>query len=200
MVSLASAGKAVIKTKYGGSSVKTNYSVKSAGQEVIKAMYRSKDGGYVIRKKTGRTSQKDPFVKAVNQYLNQKGAQDVSRIYSSKSRIAHGAEGMWGVKLADGTKGWITERGTFVSQDDVRNVLHSVDSTNVGAREGISLEGAWDAMSPAEKARFAKEVDAFDWETFWKEMYPAEGKASDDDTQTDLYYELLAKLKIAKKW
>lgn len=200
MASVKSAGKTVIGNRYGTSKVKTSYSAKSAGKELIKGFYKSKDGGYVIRQKTGRTSQKDPFVRAVNQYLNQKGSMDVERIYAFKSRISHGAEGMWGVKLSDGTKGWITERGTFVGHDDVRNVLHSVDCTNVGAREGVSLEGVWNDMSPAEKAKFAKDVDSFDWDTFWKEMYPKQGEASDDDTQTDLYYELLAKLKVAKNW
>lgn len=200
VASVKTAGKKLIERKYGPSTVKTSYSVKTAGKELVKGFYKSKDGGYVIRQKTGRTSQKDPFIRAANQFLNQKGAMDISRVYSKNSRISHGAEGMWGVKLSDGTKGWITERGTFVGHDDVRNVLHSVDCTNVGAREGISLEGAWNDMSPTEKAKFAKEVDAFDWDTFWKEMYPTKGKASDDDTQTDLYYELLAKLNVVKKW
>lgn len=169
-------------------------------QEVKKALYRNKQGQLVIKQKAGRTSVKDPFMRAANQYLSSKGAKDIARIYAQGSRVSHGAEGMWGAKLADGTKGWITERGTFVAHDDVKNVLHSVDATNVAAREGISLEGAWDDMSPAEKAKFARDVDEFDWDSFWKEMYPSKDKASDDDTQTDLYYELLAKLKIAKNW
>lgn len=177
---------------------KAKKSVETA-QEVKKALYRNKQGQLVIKQKAGRTAVKDPLMRAANAYLSTKGAKDIARIYAHGSRISHGAEGMWGAKLADGTKGWITERGSFISHDDVKDVLHSIDATNVAAREGISLEGAWDDMSPAEKAKFAKDVDEFDWDTFWKEMYPTKG-GSDDDTQTDLYYELLAKLKVAKNW
>lgn len=170
------------------------------GREVKKALYRNKQGQLVIKQKAGRTSMKDPFVKAANAYLNKTGSLDIRRVYAYNSKVAHGTEGMWGVKLEDGSKGWIRENGTFVSQKDIGDVLRSVDMTNVMAREGISLEGMWNAMNAQEKADFAKVVDDFDWQSFWKEMYPAEGRGASDDAQTDLLYSLLAQLKVVKNW
>ena len=169
-------------------------------QEVKKALYRNKQGQLVIKQKAGRTSVKDPFMKAANAYLNKSGSLDIRRVYAYTSKVAHGTEGMWGVKLEDGSKGWIRENGTFVSQKDIGDVLRSVDMTNVMAREGISLEGMWNAMNAQEKADFAKVVDDFDWQSFWKEMYPAEGRGASDDAQTDLLYNLLAQLKVVKNW
>lgn len=196
------AGKQIKRTvdKYTGKKYR-NQIKKGAKevQELKKALYKNKNGQYVIKQKAGRTSLKDPFMKAANLYLEQSGAMDIVRLYSQTSRVAHGANGMWGVRMADGSKGWITERGTYISQKDVKDVLHSVDSTSVGQLNGVSLEGLWEDMSPAQKAKFAKEVDEFDWDKFWKEMYPKDGEP-DGDVQDELYMELLAKLGVSMDW
>ncbi len=197
--------KSVTKSakQFAGESIKGYKDTKKVlakGKEIKKALYRNAKGQMVIKQKSGRTSMKDPFIRAANQYLNRSGALDIERLYAYNSKVAHGAEGMWGVKLSDGSKGWLREDGSFVSQKDVADVLRSVDCTNVMAREGLSLEGMWNAMNPAKKAEFARAVDDFDWERFWREMYPGEKGGASDDAQTDLLYSLLAQLKVINEW
>lgn len=184
-----------------GASIILDKDVKKAykkGVEIKTALYRTAKGGYSIKRKRGKTSVKDPLIKAINEYLTSGGPR-ISKVYAYASRVMHGAPGMQGVRFEDGAKGWIKDDGGIILEKDVRDVLHSLDCLNVVAREGISLEGLYDAMSPAKKAEFARLVDGFDWNTFWKEMYP-DGHGASDDRQTDLFYDLLAHLKLINKW
>ena len=164
------------------------------------AYYRNKKGGYTLQPKRGRTSQKDPVAVALNRYAQKNvGASAVAYVYSSRSKVVRGTENLLAVRLQGGAKGWITETGNFLSADQLRNVLHSVDSTSPASVMGISLLDIYDSLSAQEKAEFADKVRDFDWDQMFEEMYPKDGVA-EADTQMDAYMELLETLGDIKGW
>lgn len=164
------------------------------------AYYRSKQGGYTVQPKRGKTSTKDPVAVALNRYANNNvGASTVTYIYSSKSRVLRSTSNMLAVKLQGGAKGWITERGKFISEDQLRNVLHSVDCTSPAAVVGVSLLDLYDSLTPQQKAEFSDKLRDFDWDQMFEEMYPKDGVV-EADTQMDAYMELLETLGDLKGW
>lgn len=164
------------------------------------AYYKSKKGGYTVQPKRGRTSAKDPVAVALNRYAKHNvGASTVAYIYSSKSRVLRSTSNMLAVRLQGGAKGWITESGTFVSADQLRNVLHSVDSTSPAAVAGVNLLDLYDSLTTQQKAEFADKVRDFDWDQMFEEMYPKDGVA-EADTQMDAYLELLETIGDLKGW
>lgn len=164
------------------------------------AYYRSKKGGYVLKPKRGRTSTKDPVAVALNRYAKANvGASAVNMIYSPKSRVLRSTRNLLAVKLTGGAKGWITEKGMFMSEQRLRDVLKSVDATSPAAVVGVSLLDIYDSLSPQQKAEFADRVRDFDWDEMFKEMYPKDGVA-EADTQMDAYLELLTTLGDLKGW
>ena len=164
------------------------------------AYYKSKKGGYVLKPKRGRTSTKDPVAVALNRYAKANvGASTVSMVYASKSKVLRSTENLLAVKLKGGAKGWITEKGKFMSEEQLRNVLKSVDATSPAAVAGVSLQDIYDSLSPQKKAEFADRVRDFDWDQMFAEMYPKDGVA-EADTQMDAYLELLTTLGDLKGW
>lgn len=164
------------------------------------AYYRNKKGGYVLRPKRGRTSAKDPVAVALNRYAKSNiGASTVSMVYAPKSKVLRSTGNLLAVKLKGGAKGWITEKGVFMSEQRLRDVLKSVDATSPAAVAGVNLLDIYDSLSPQQKAEFADRVRDFDWDEMFKEMYPKDGVA-EADTQMDAYLGLLTTLGDLKGW
>lgn len=154
---------------------------------------KNRQGGIEARAGGRRSRSTDPVVRRLTasglSTTNLNGRR-VSWIYSQNSRVMQGTDVMLAVKLNTGERGWLTDTGDFLGEKDLRDVLHSVDSTTAAAVQGISLADMFDAMNPAQRAQFAERVRDFDWDAFWAEFYPAEGNP-DLDSQMDLYMELL---------
>ena len=164
------------------------------------AYYRNKKGGYTLQPKRGRTSQKDPVAVALNRYAQKNvGASAVAYVYSSKSRVIRGTEHLLAVKLASGAKGWITSEGKFLSEEQLRNVLKSVDATSPASVMDVKLLDIYDSLTAQQKAEFAEKIRNFDWDKMFEEMYPKDGVAEADE-QMDAYFELLETLGDIKGW
>lgn len=157
------------------------------------AYYKHKKG-YTVQPKRGKTSQKDPVARRLNLYAGK--VQDgrwVTHIYAQKSRVMRGTDNLLAVKLNTGEKGWITDKGLFIAEDDVRKMLYSVDQTLAGISEGSALLDLYDSLSVADKAKVAEAIRDYDWESFWKEMYPTRGSRSVDN-QYENYDELVERI------
>lgn len=165
------------------------------------AYYKSRQGGYTLQRKRGKTSVKDPIAVRLNRFLqsNPKMGQYISYVYSGKSRVIRGTESLLAVKLNSGAKGWITTEGRFISEEQLRNTLHSVDCTSPAAVVGVNLRDIYESLSPQKKAEFAEKVQDFDWDAMFEEMYPEDGEASADQ-QMDAYLELLETLGDVAGW
>lgn len=118
---------------------------------------------------------------------------NIVHFYAPKSRVMRSVKGMMAVKLGDGQKGWITQDRTFVSEWDVKMMMRSLDHTTAGWGSPVSLEETWDQATPAQRARMAKVMSSVDWDEFWKEYYPKEGR-EDYDHQADMYDAIVDKL------
>lgn len=200
MASLKTAGKRVINRTFGGTAVKAYVgpSLTKTGKEVIKAVYKTKDGGYVTKRKSGRTSQKDPVAAALNRYYSAGGKKAITWIYSAKSRVIRRTDTMLAVR-AGKEKGWIDSEGRFLSEKKLRDSLYAIDSTLVSAVKGISLLSIYDSMTPAQRAEFAEKTRNIDWDAFWDEMYTEEG-AAPFDRQLQLYTDLIYELGVSAGW
>lgn len=117
---------------------------------------------------------------------------NVVHYYAPKSKVMRSIRGMTAVKLSDGTKGWITDKG-FLSEWDVKMMMRSLDHTTAGWGSPVSLEETWDQATPTQRARMAKIMNSVDWDEFWKEYYPKDGR-EDYDTQADMYDAIVDKL------
>lgn len=158
------------------------------------AYYRNRKGGYTLQRKRGNTSQKDPVARRLNLYAGKvPDGRWITHIYAQRSRVMRGTENMLAVKLNTGAKGWITDKGSFIAEDDVRKMLYSVDQTLAGISEGSALLDLYDSLSVAEKAKLAEALRDYDWDAFWKEMYPTKGARSVDN-QYENYDELVEKI------
>ena len=164
------------------------------------AYYKNRKGGYTLQRKRGATSQKDPVARRLNLYAGKvPDGRWVTHIYAQRSRVMRGTENMLAVKLNTGEKGWVTDKGRFMSEADLRNVLHSVDCTSPASVMDISLLDIYDSLTAQQKAEFADRVRDFDWDQMFEEMYPKDGVA-EADTQMDAYMELLETLGDIKGW
>ena len=159
------------------------------------AYYKHRKGGYTLQRKRGATSQKDPVARRLNLYQQSSVGKGryITHIYAQRSRVMRGTENMLAVKLNTGEKGWVTDKGSFIAEDDVRKMLYSVDQTLAGISEGSALLDLYDSLSVAEKAKVAEALRDYDWEAFWKEMYPTKG-ARNVDNQYENYDELVERI------
>lgn len=156
------------------------------------AYYKNKKGGYTLQRKRGATSVKDPVARRLNLYHNANvgNGRYIMHIYAQRSRVMRGTENLLAVKLNTGEKGWVTTEGRFLGEDEIRKMLYSVDRTLAGMSEESALLGLYDSLSPADKAKVAEALQDYDWDVFWKEMYPEKGRRSVDN-QFDNYDELV---------
>ena len=126
---------------------------------------------FVLRQRTGRLSQKG-VAGAINRYYEQGGTRVGNiYIYARNSRVMQGTKNIVAAKIGD-EKGWFTVEGRFISEDDFRNQLHSIDSTMVGQGYNEALVKKWDSLSPLQKAKVVDEFRNFNWDQFWTEFYP----------------------------
>lgn len=132
----------------------------------------------------------------------QYGMENIVHVYSLKSRVMSSRPGFQAVKLktSDGVvRGWVTEAGGFVGEEDLRNMLYSVDSTSSAKVSGVSLLDLYDSLDNAQKAEFAERTKDIDWDDFWKEMYPQKGVFV-PDVQMDAYMGLIELFGDLKHW
>lgn len=200
MASLKKAGQKAISNTFGGSAVKQYIkpSLKKSGKEFTKAVYKTKEGGYVVKQKMGKTSTKDPIASGLNRYYQAGGQRQITYVYATKSRSMRSTDSMLAVRMGK-EKGWISAEGKFVSEDRLRNTLYAIDSTIVSAVKGVSLLDIYDAMSASQKVEFAQKLEKVDWDAFWEEMYPEEGM-SPFDAQMNAYMDLLYELGVSSGW
>lgn len=156
------------------------------------AYYRNKKGGYTLQRKRGATSVKDPVARRLNLYHNANvgNGRYIMHIYAQRSRVLRGTENLLAVKLNTGEKGWVTVEGRFLGEDEIRKMLYSVDRTLAGMSEESALLGLYDSLSPTDKAKVVEALQDYDWDVFWKEMYPEKGHRN-IDSQFDNYDELV---------
>lgn len=117
---------------------------------------------------------------------------NVVHYYAPKSKVMRSVRGMTAVKLSDGQKGWISGKG-FVGEWDVKMMMRSLDHTTAGWGSPVSLEETWDQATPQQRARMAKIMNSVDWDEFWKEYYPKDGR-EDYDAQADMYDAIVDRL------
>lgn len=128
----------------------------------------------------------------------QRSGVEVKHWYSGRSRVMASTDVMKAVKLADGTKGWMDIlRNKFVSEDDIRRMLYSLDKTQMGLVEGISLLDIYDNLTVQQKAEFAEVYRKVDWDVFWEENYQEE---LDFDRKMDAYENLLLMFGTIAGW
>ena len=105
---------------------------------------------------------------------------NIVHFYAPKSRVMRSVEGMRAVKLSDGTKGWITDKGGFRTMHDVQMTMRSLDHTIFGQGLDYSLEETFLQASPKQQAEMARMLENVDWEKFWNNYYPEDtGRAAD---------------------
>ena len=167
--------------------VKPNSFVKKA------LAYYSTGDGIRARAKTGKTSLKDPILRVLNMSTgNLPLGKFVKLIYSRNSKVVRGSENMLAVKLNTGEKGWLDTRyGTFVSEQNLRAVLYSIDSTFVAGLTDTNLLAEYDSLSPADKVKLAEGLEFFDWDEFWAEIGSDDESILDIDRSTQAYMDLV---------
>lgn len=212
MTSLKRAGQAYIrskakKPKTAGEVVLDLFdpSLLKAGRK-LRAYRRGK--GYAIKPASGPTSRKDPTAVMLNRLLElNEGATDLrdiiipKHVYSKTSRVIRSLDDFLAIKTLTGEKGWIDESGGFFSEDAlVRQILRGLDSTSYGASADLSLEAMYLAMSPLKRAQFAKKASAIDWDQFFKELYPANGRIPPLSEQKKKIYGVALEMGIDLGW
>ena len=127
---------------------------------------------FVLRRRTGKLSQKG-VAGRLNMYYEQGGTR-VGRIfvYSQSSRVMQGTDNLLAVKIGE-EKGWLTETGRFIGEEEFRAQLHSIDSTSVGQYDDMdALVKKWDSLSAAQKAKVVDAFRDYNWDDFWAQFYP----------------------------
>ena len=115
--------------------------------------------------------------------------------YAPKSKVMRSIRGMTAVKLADGQKGWITDKGDFRTMHDVQMTFRSLDHTIFGQGLDYSLEETFLQASPKQQAEMAKMLESVDWEKFWNNYYPEDtGKAADIMYPDEIFADIITKM------
>ena len=134
------------------------------------------------------------------------GGVKVSHVYSLRSKVVRSIPGMTAVKVnrvvgqvanpeffAQASRGWIKSSGEIVTEHEIKMALRSLDYTTVGWGSPISLEETYEKATPEQRAKMAEIISSIDWDEFWKEYYPKEGREN-YDTQADMYDAIVSKL------
>ena len=120
---------------------------------------------------------------------------NIVHFYAPKSRVMRSVEGMRAVKLSDGTKGWITDKGGFRTMHDVQMTFRSLDHTIFGQGLDYSLEETFLQASPKQQAEMAKMLQSVDWEKFWNNYYPEDtGRAADIMYPDEIFSQIITKM------
>ena len=134
------------------------------------------------------------------------GSIKVTHVYSLKSKVVRSIPGMRAVKVnrvvgqvanpeffAQASRGWIKSSGEMVTEHETKMHLRSLDHTTVGWGSPVSLEETYEKATPEQKAKMAEILSEIDWDAFWKEYYPKEGRENYDH-QADMYDWVVTKL------
>lgn len=134
------------------------------------------------------------------------GSIKVTHVYSLKSKVVRSIPGMRAVKVnrvvgqvanpeffTQASRGWIKSSGELVTEHEIKMNLRSLDHTTVGWGSPVSLEETYEQASPEQKAKMAEIISGIDWDEFWKEYYPKEGREN-YDKQADMYDAVVTKL------
>ena len=134
------------------------------------------------------------------------GSIKVTHVYSPKSRVVRSIPGMMAVKVnrvvgqvanpeffTQASRGWIKASGEIVTEHEIKMKLRSLDHTTVGWGSPVSLEETYEQATPEQRARMAEIISDIDWDAFWKEYYPKEGRENYDH-QADMYDWVVTKL------
>ena len=134
------------------------------------------------------------------------GGISVTHVYAPKSRVVRSIPGMRAVKVnrvvgqvanpeffAQASRGWIKSSGELVTEHEIKMNLRSLDHTTVGWGSPVSLEETYEKATPEQRARIAELVSEIDWDAFWKEYYPKDGRENYDH-QADMYDSIVSKI------
>ena len=134
------------------------------------------------------------------------GGISVTHVYAPKSRVVRSIPGMRAVKVnrvvgevanpeffAQASRGWIKSSGEFYTEHEAKMALRSLDHTTVGWGSPISLEETYEQATPEQRAKMAEILSEIDWDAFWKEYYPKDGRENYDH-QADMYDSIVNKI------
>lgn len=100
--------------------------------------------------------------------------QPVEYVYARKSRVIRGTDNLLAVRLKGGVKGWLTKDNRVITQNDMADLMHSLDGTIASSAFGFSFEEIWNRMSAQQRAELVDALKDMDWENFWKQEYNPE--------------------------
>lgn len=134
------------------------------------------------------------------------GSIKVTHVYSPKSKVVRSIPGMRAVKVnrvvgqvanpeffTQASRGWIKNSGEIVTEHEIKMKLRSLDHTTVGWGSPVSLEETYEQATPEQRAKMAEIISDIDWDAFWKEYYPKDGRENYDH-QADMYDWVVTKL------
>lgn len=134
------------------------------------------------------------------------GSIKVIHVYAPKSKVVRSIPGMRAVKVnrvvgqvanpeffTQASRGWIKSSGEIVTEHEIKMKLRSLDHTTVGWGSPVSLEETYEQATPEQRARMAEIISDIDWDAFWKEYYPKDGRENYDH-QADMYDWVVTKL------
>lgn len=104
----------------------------------------------------------------------------VEYVYSRNSRVLRGTASLMGVRLSDGSKGWVSREGQFISQDAYQRLMEGLDGTLASGRYDFSFEEVWNGMSAQQRADFVDATKDIDWDAFWNQRYREDAPLADE--------------------
>ena len=147
--------------------------------------YRNKKGQVVEKKSGGRTSQKDPVLKMLNDLRAAGMDYEITRIYSEKSRKLRGTPNMlamevvkpnyvgvptkyqaWGYYTADGKAKIMFEGGS----NSLLGALAGLDSSAVMRPGEIPLKQYYEEMSLGAQAKVAEMLKDINWDEIFDDV------------------------------
>ena len=147
--------------------------------------YRNKKGQVVEKKSGGRTGQKDPVIKMLNDLRAAGMDYEITRIYSEKSRKLRGTPNMlamevirpnyvgvptkyqaWGYYAADGKAKIMFEGGG----NSLLGALAGLDNSAVMRPGEIPLKQYYEEMSPGAQAKVAEALKDIDWDEIFDDV------------------------------
>ena len=147
--------------------------------------YHNKRGQIVEKKSGGKTSQKDPVIKMLNDLRAAGMDYEITRIYSEKSRKLRGTPNMlamevirpnyvgvptkyqaWGYYTADGKARIMFEGGG----NSLLGALAGLDNSAVLRPGEIPLKQYYEEMSPGAQAKVAEALKDIDWDEIFNDV------------------------------
>ena len=147
--------------------------------------YHNKRGQIVEKKSGGKTSQKDPVIKMLNDLRAAGMDYEITRIYSEKSRKLRGTPNMlamevirpnyvgvptkyqaWGYYTADGKARIMFEGGG----NSLLGALAGLDNSAVLRPGEIPLKQYYEEMSPGAQAKVAEALKDIDWDEIFDDV------------------------------